>query len=235
MSYHRLTNQSCPPELKGSSHSKPIPELLPVVQADRNRASDILDALLCATEPKMMSPDECEGIIQQILAAHRIEHSTPDRNALERAFREGFSLGDFAGGGQADPHTVDRAWKNSRSLMTLTTTPEPTDPAGVSEMEELERVACAIYNCGEPTREHYAWDELAVEDDTSRQWFLRRARAAIAALRTPDPVLEMVKEALERVLRCDSQGFPECPMGTVTHALCEAALRAINERSNHEG
>jgi hypothetical protein len=51
--------------------------------------------------------------------------SITDTDGVEAAFREGFALGDFAGGGQADPRTVDRAWQNSRARAAL----RPTDGA----------------------------------------------------------------------------------------------------------
>jgi hypothetical protein len=46
-------------------------------------------------------------------------------DGVEAAFREGFALGDFAGGGQADPRTVELAWQNSRARAAL----RPTDGA----------------------------------------------------------------------------------------------------------
>jgi hypothetical protein len=42
-----------------------------------------------------------------------------DKGMVERAFREGFACGDFAGGGQADPRTVDLAWPNSNARAAL--------------------------------------------------------------------------------------------------------------------
>jgi hypothetical protein len=48
-------------------------------------------------------------------------------DGVEQAFREGFTLGDFAGGGQADPRTVDLAWQNSRARAALSS---PTDTKG---------------------------------------------------------------------------------------------------------
>ena len=42
-----------------------------VEQIDREAAGEVIDALLIATEPTMMTPEQCEGIVCQAFARHR--------------------------------------------------------------------------------------------------------------------------------------------------------------------
>jgi len=42
-----------------------------ITQADRDAAFEVFEALLVATEPTMMTPDECQEIIVQAFARHR--------------------------------------------------------------------------------------------------------------------------------------------------------------------
>ena len=48
-----------------------------VEQADSAAATDVLDTLLVATDPVMLSPDDAETLIHQAFARHRIAATAP--------------------------------------------------------------------------------------------------------------------------------------------------------------
>lgn len=158
----------------------------------------------------------------------------------------------------------------------LTTTPEPTDPAGVSGVADAERVArlwgelvTAANN--EPSDDEEAAfaigrrdgfqeavqiiDELTGGDgeyryctdhDSERHcpdpvFMVRNILARCAALR-PSPVLEVAKEALERIRRLEPETLWDAPArhtgerprvealdATEVREIVDAALQAIKE------
>lgn len=55
-----------------------------VTQADRDAAAELLDTLLVATEPTMLSPEDAEREITQAFARHRTRATPTDSESVER-------------------------------------------------------------------------------------------------------------------------------------------------------
>lgn len=60
-------------------------ERVEVTQADQEQAVDVLDTLLAATAPVMLSPDEAEAIIHEAFARHRIASTEAERARADKA------------------------------------------------------------------------------------------------------------------------------------------------------
>lgn len=192
---------------------------LPVIQADRDAAADYLAKRIGDDDPMVAhvrAGGQDHDNLVKLCARVRIEHSTPDRNAvLESALRE---CADKLWVLRCNSRDADdrQAAERACDMATaaLTTTPEPTDPAGVSELaEKLDRIA-----------DEAMMDRYGMANRAGSDWGWARRTAEIA-LRTPSPVLEVAKEALEKARhRLLKEGFlPADP----TVSACNAALQAI--------
>lgn len=107
------------------------PELLPVVQADRKSAAEYSQRPGSGHYKRIIGGEMDHLDLVQAFARHRIEHTTPDRNAVLELLREARPL-VAAMEMEGDLDIFDLL---ARIDAALTTTPEPTDPAGVSEMK----------------------------------------------------------------------------------------------------
>ena len=155
-----------------------------------------------------------------------MEHPDTDRNAvLESALRE---CADKLWVLRCNSRDADdrQAAERAYDMVTaaLTTTPEPTDPAGVSEMaNEIDR------ECAQAEALGY----------TSMTYPPRYMRQVAAALRTPDPVLEVAKDINSLTERLRQAIVDEANRQPATWewydlaraaAQCIAALQTINGR-----
>lgn len=185
-------------------------ELLPIVQADREfaakhtmRGHGKIGGYTFSAEYMILNGRWDDDPLVQDAARHRIEHNTPDRNAVLRV----------AAGNMADvvERLTDAIERQERDIggesvkavlpdlgpaydalrAALTTTPEPTDPAGVPGV--AEELAEWIYKA----RAEVATFERSSRATTAQ--LIAVADRALAALR-PSPVLEVEEKAIDGLI-----------------------------------
>jgi hypothetical protein len=99
-------------------------EALPVTQEDRDAGDNLwIELSHLQNDPPADMPTAAHKLLYGALARHRL--ATEARLAaarqpamddqVERAFREGFEYGEFAGGGAARAGAVNDAWRISKS------------------------------------------------------------------------------------------------------------------------
>lgn len=192
-------------------------ELLPVIQADRERAAWFAEWLTTneiewkSDRVPFFSAKFSEGVragmwdthdLVQVFARHRIEHTPSDRNAetvpgqIERVMSSKWldpECGEDGCQSRKWKQLYEQAVQGRRDFRqaykaAISTTPEPTEPAGVVGL--VERFSMQIDAMVLVYSNNHA---AGIEAGHKAKEF---AAELIAALRTP-PLLEVAKEALE--------------------------------------